>query len=113
MKSKMFTKGAIIEMIIAALCIAGGLAIIIFNIVMYPKFNTLIYSIIGLFILVLILMAIAVQLILKYRNAKSEAVSFESGDTLETLSGTELTGTESENKPLEVTDEQQDDKVHK
>lgn len=71
MKNKLFTKGAIIEMIIAALCIAGGLVIIVFNIIIYPKFKTLIYSIIGLFLLALILAAIAVQIILKYRNLKT------------------------------------------
>jgi len=82
--NKMFTKGAIIEMVIAALCLAGGLVIIIFNIIIYPKFKSLIYSIIGLFAIILILATIGVRLILKYRNAR------DNNEGIEALSPPEL-----------------------
>ena len=84
--NKMFTKGAIIEMVIAALCLAGGLVIIIFNIIIYPKFKSLIYSIIGLFAIILILATIGVRLILKYRNARDNNEGIEAGSPPEFLS---------------------------
>lgn len=68
-KPKMFTTGAIIEIIIAAFCIIGGSFIIIFNIIIYPKFNNLVYSVIGLFVLVIVLLLIAAHVIIKYKNA--------------------------------------------
>ncbi|NCA67500.1 MAG: hypothetical protein EOM87_05495 [Clostridia bacterium] len=73
MKPKMFTAGAIIEMIIAVFCIAGGSFIIIFNIIIYPKFNSLVYSVIALFALVIVLLIIAAHIYVKYKNYSDNA----------------------------------------
>lgn len=69
----MFSKNNIISMIVAAFCLTGGLFIIIFNIILYPKFNSIIYSVVGLFLIILILIFIAVRIYIKYRKTRRDS----------------------------------------
>ncbi len=77
-------------MIIAIFCIVGGSFIIIFNIIIYPKFNSLIYSVIGLFAIVVILLIIAAHVYVKYKNFSDySSLEDDSDDTLDKDCGCE------------------------
>ncbi len=72
-KPKLFATSTIIQIVIAVFCIACGSFIIIFNIIIYPKFNSLIYSVIGLFVLVIVLLLVAAGVIVRYHKMSQDS----------------------------------------